>query len=76
MRGGIDDVGVGVLFGLYDHRFEAIAMKMHADHLDSEYGAGPHTISVPRLRWVLLLPAALPALGRHRVPVLCRQMLL
>jgi 2-iminoacetate synthase len=48
-RGGIDDVGIGVLFGLDDWRFEVLAMIQHAEHLDRTYGAGPHTISVPRL---------------------------
>ncbi len=50
MEGGIDDVGIGVLFGLFDYRFEVMAMIMHAHHLDQTWGAGPHTISVPRLR--------------------------
>lgn len=50
MQGGIDDVGFGVLFGLYDYKFEVIAMLQHALHLEQEYGVGPHTISVPRLR--------------------------
>ncbi|GBG64766.1 hypothetical protein CBR_g46723 [Chara braunii] len=49
-RGGVDDVGLGVLFGLYDYRYECLAMVMHANHLEAEYGAGPHTISVPRMR--------------------------
>jgi [FeFe] hydrogenase H-cluster radical SAM maturase HydG len=49
-RGGIDDVGIGTLFGLYDYRYEVLAMLQHANHLEAEYGAGPHTISVPRLR--------------------------
>jgi len=47
---GIDDVGIGVLYGLYDHKYETIAMLMHAEHLDEVTGVGPHTISVPRLR--------------------------
>ncbi|CEM24055.1 unnamed protein product [Vitrella brassicaformis CCMP3155] len=50
MRGGLDDVGIGVLFGLYDYRFECMAMLMHSNHLEEEYRAGPHTISVPRMR--------------------------
>lgn len=50
MQGGIDDVGIGVLFGLYDYRFEVMSMLMHAIHLEKEFGVGPHTISVPRLR--------------------------
>ena len=49
MQAGIDDVGIGVLFGLYDHRFEVLALLMHAKHLDRTYGVGPHTISVPRI---------------------------
>lgn len=50
MRGGIDDVGIGTLFGLYDYRYEVLAMLQHSNHLEAEYGAGPHTISVPRMR--------------------------
>lgn len=49
MQAGIDDVGIGVLFGLYDYRFEVLALLMHAQHLDKTYGVGPHTISVPRI---------------------------
>lgn len=50
MRAGLDDVGIGTLFGLYDYKYEVMAMLMHANHLEAEYHAGPHTISVPRLR--------------------------
>lgn len=50
MQGGIDDVGVGVLYGLYDYKFETIAMLMHAEHLEESFGVGPHTVSVPRIR--------------------------
>ncbi len=50
MRAGIDDVGGGVLFGLYDYRFEVLGLMLHNQHLDRTYGAGFHTISVPRLR--------------------------
>jgi len=50
MQGGLDDVGIGVLFGLYDYRYEFAAMMMHAEHLERTYGVGPHTISVPRIR--------------------------
>jgi 2-iminoacetate synthase len=50
IQGGIDDVGIGVLYGLYDWRFETVALLAHAKHLDSTYGIGPHTISFPRLR--------------------------
>jgi 2-iminoacetate synthase len=49
MQAGIDDVGIGVLFGLYDYRFEVLALLTHARYLDSTYGVGPHTISVPRI---------------------------
>lgn len=50
LQAGIDDVGIGVLYGLYDHQYDTIAMIMHAEHLDNTYGVGPHTISVPRMR--------------------------
>lgn len=50
IQGGIDDVGIGVLYGLYDWRFETVALLAHAKHLDNTYGIGPHTISFPRLR--------------------------
>lgn len=49
MEAGIDDVGIGVLFGLTDWRFEILAMMQHIDHLEKSFGVGPHTISVPRL---------------------------
>lgn len=45
---GIDDVGIGVLFGLYDWRFEVLALISHAQYLDRKFGVGPHTISAPR----------------------------
>lgn len=50
MQGGIDDVGIGVLFGLEDYRYEFAALLMHAEHLEATYRVGPHTISVPRIR--------------------------
>ncbi|KYO67236.1 [FeFe] hydrogenase H-cluster radical SAM maturase HydG [Thermovenabulum gondwanense] len=50
MLGDIDDVGLGVLFGLYDFKYEVVALIMHAKYLDEKYGVGPHTISFPRLR--------------------------
>lgn len=50
IEGGIDDVGIGVLYGLYDWRYETVALLAHAHHLDETYGVGPHTISFPRLR--------------------------
>lgn len=49
MQAGIDDVGIGVLFGLADWKFEILALLQHAQHLEKCYGVGPHTISVPRL---------------------------
>ncbi|MDD5307290.1 MAG: [FeFe] hydrogenase H-cluster radical SAM maturase HydG [Deltaproteobacteria bacterium] len=49
MEAGIDDVGIGVLFGLCDWRFEILAMMQHIRHLEKRFGVGPHTISVPRL---------------------------
>ncbi len=49
MAAGIDDVGMGALFGLYDYRFEVAAIMRHAARLEGRFGAGPHTISVPRL---------------------------
>ena len=49
MQGGIDDVGIGVLFGLETFRYDFIGLLMHAEHLEATYGVGPHTISVPRL---------------------------
>ena len=56
MEAGIDDVGMGVLFGLYDWRFEIIAMMQHIRHLEETFGVGPHTISFPRIE---------PAVGSH-----------
>lgn len=50
MEGGIDDVGIGVLFGLEKYRYEFAGLLMHAEHLEAAFGVGPHTISVPRLR--------------------------
>ena len=50
MEGGIDDVGLGVLFGLELYRYEFAGLLMHAEHLESVFGVGPHTISVPRIR--------------------------
>lgn len=50
MQGGIDDVGLGVLFGLEGYKYEFAAMLMHAEHLEASFGVGPHTISVPRIR--------------------------
>ncbi len=49
MEGGIDDVGLGVLFGLELYRYEFAGLLMHAEHLEATFGVGPHTISVPRI---------------------------
>ena len=49
MEAGIDDVGIGPLFGIYDWRYELLAMLQHIHHLEERFGCGPHTISVPRL---------------------------
>ncbi len=49
MEGGISDVGIGVLFGLADYRFEILAIMEHAAHLETLYGCGPHTVSFPRI---------------------------
>lgn len=50
MEAGIDDVGIGVLFGLERYRYEFAGLLMHGEHLEAAYGVGPHTISVPRIR--------------------------
>jgi 2-iminoacetate synthase len=49
MEGGIDDVGIGVLFGLNMYRYDFVGLLMHAEHLEAAMGVGPHTISVPRI---------------------------
>jgi len=49
MEAGIDDVGIGVLFGLWDWRWETLALLQHIRHLEARYGVGPHTVSVPRM---------------------------
>lgn len=53
MEAGFDDVGMGALFGLYDHRFEALSLIAHARLLEENFGVGPHTVSVPRLQQAL-----------------------
>ena len=50
LEGGIDDVGLGVLFGLESYRYEFTGLLMHAEHLEAVHGVGPHTISVPRVK--------------------------
>lgn len=50
MQAGIDDVGLGVLFGLYQWQYEVVALLMHAEHLEAAFGVGPHTFSTLRMR--------------------------
>jgi 2-iminoacetate synthase len=50
IKAGVDDIGLGVLFGLYDWRFEVLALISHAQYLEKTYGVGPHTLSVPRFQ--------------------------
>jgi 2-iminoacetate synthase len=50
MEGGIDDVGMGVLYGLYDYHFEVVALMLGVNHLEERFGFGPHTLSFPRMR--------------------------
>jgi 2-iminoacetate synthase len=59
LQAGIDDVGIGALFGLTDYKFETLALLSHAFDLDFKYGVGPHTISIPRLEPALNAPAAM-----------------
>lgn len=59
LQAGIDDVGIGVLFGLVDYKFETLALLMHAFDLDYKFGIGPHTISIPRLEPAMNAPAAM-----------------
>ena len=49
MQGGIDDVGIGVLYGLEHYKYDFVGLLMHAEHLEAVFGVGPHTISVPRI---------------------------
>ncbi|MGO1579951.1 MAG: [FeFe] hydrogenase H-cluster radical SAM maturase HydG [Peptoniphilaceae bacterium] len=49
MEAGIDDVGIGVLYGLENYKYDFVGLLMHAEHLEAKYGVGPHTISVPRI---------------------------
>ena len=58
LQAGIDDVGIGALFGLTNYKFETLALLMHAFDLDQKYGIGPHTISIPRLEPAFNAPAA------------------
>ena len=58
LKNGLSDVGIGALFGLYDYRFEVLALLQHAKHLDELYGIGPHTISIPRIEPAQNAPAS------------------
>lgn len=51
MEAGIDDVGIGVLYGLYDWKYDTVGMMLHVKHLEDTFGVGPHTISLPRMRF-------------------------
>jgi len=55
-KAGIDDVGLGVLFGLYDYKFEVLALLQHVKHLEKKFNVGPHTISMPRIEHALNAP--------------------
>jgi 2-iminoacetate synthase len=56
---GINDVGIGALFGLYDYKFDVLGLLFHALELEASYGVGPHTISIPRLEQAMNAPAAI-----------------
>ena len=58
-EGGIDDVGLGALFGLYDYKFDLLGLLFHALQLEKDCGVGPHTISIPRLEPAFNAPAAI-----------------
>jgi len=62
LENGLNDVGIGALFGLYDYKFEVLALLQHARHLDAYHGIGPHTISVPRVK------AASNAIASVKIP--------
>lgn len=78
MCAGIEDVGIGVLYGLYDYRFDTLALLEHARHLETVHGTGPHTISVPRVEPTpdaplsLAPPAALTDLDLCKVVAILR----
>ncbi|MGE5479674.1 MAG: [FeFe] hydrogenase H-cluster radical SAM maturase HydG [Chloroflexota bacterium] len=59
LKHGLHDVGIGALFGLFDYRFDTLALIEHAKYLDSTYGVGPHTISIPRIKPASHAPASL-----------------
>lgn len=56
MMAGIDDVGIGALFGLYDWKFEVMGLLYHTIHLEERFGVGPHTISFPRIKPAINTP--------------------
>ncbi|MBM2815149.1 MAG: biotin synthase [Ignavibacteria bacterium] len=58
LENGLNDVGIGALFGLYDYRFEVLSLISHAQHLDRKFNIGPHTISIPRIRPATNAPAS------------------
>ena len=58
-EGGVDDVGIGALFGLYDYKYEVMGLLLHARQLEKDCGVGPHTISIPRLEPAFNAPAAI-----------------
>ena len=58
-EGGINDVGIGALFGLYDYKYEVLGLLLHALQLEKDCGVGPHTISIPRLEPAFNAPAAI-----------------
>lgn len=58
LANGMHDVGIGALFGLYDYRFETLALVQHSKHLDEKFGIGPHTISIPRVKPAKNAPAS------------------
>ena len=68
MEGGIDDVGLGVLFGLNTYKYDFVGLLMHAEHLEAAFGVGPHTISVPRQTILLMAPAERSILPEQFTP--------
>ncbi len=50
LKAGLDDVGLGVLYGLSDYKFDTLAMIQHANCLNDTFGVGPHTVSMPRIK--------------------------
>ncbi len=58
LANGMHDVGIGALFGLYDYRFEVLSLMQHSAYLDKKFGVGPHTISIPRIKYAKNAPAA------------------